>query len=708
MKKQTDDFCTSLLTGKLFPILLLLVMVCAYATQIPQLGFYLDDWVSVASFDQGGEEGLLAFGINDSRPFAAWVTAQFFKVLGTSVIHWQLITLFWRFAAAFAGWRLLRNVWPEHQKAAGFISLLFGVFPFFRHQPMCIAYFMILMQYFTVILSFYFTVKALRSDDKKIKILFFVLSYLTSLFHLACLEYYLSLEGTRLFLIFFVIRKRDRLSFRETVKKTIPVYIPYALILVFILLYRFIYIPSLSEDVREISMFSEYKGINIILHLGSLFVQYLSESLMGIWYRSLDPQTLDLSMRHTQLGAALGLAAGILTLFVLRKNGEKADKGFRIQDSGFRKDGFHDESINQNSECKIETEKGGTLYEMLLFGFIAMVLGYLPGMMINASPSAASIYNDRYLIPSFWGIAIFTVSWISILFRSAAAADVLFSSMICLSVFFQVQNAYAYRYSWKYQQKFQWQMKWRIPDIVENTAVISDGVVSLFMGDWADSSMLFEMYGKKQGLMPTPYWYFNRGDDDYFAGLTTGESLYIKSKMYEFEAEPTDVIVITKPEYGKCAWLLGEEDRYNPYLEEGMHDFIRYQNRSRIRLESDRVLPAPVFGTDFDHDWCYYFEKADLALDKEDYAEALRLYDEASANGYHAGNALEMRPFIKAAAFSGDWEKALEWSENANSVRPDQTTAYFRNLWKILDRDVPDSDEKAAAVADAGALFAVD
>ena len=679
MKKQTNGFYNELISGKWFPLLLLVVMICAYATQIPQLGFYLDDWVSIASYDQEGEKGLLAFGINDSRPFAAWVTAQFFKVLGTSVLHWQLITLFWRFAAALASFWLLRNVWPEHKKATGFISLLFGVFPFFRHQPMCIAYFMILMQYFTIILSFCFTVKALQSSSRKIKVLFFVLSCLTSLYHLACLEYYLSLEGARLFLIYFVLQKRDKSSFRKTLKKAVLTYIPYALILILILVYRFIYIPSLSEDIREISMFSEYKGINIVFHLCSLFVQYLSESLLGVWYRSIDPQTLDFAMRHTQLGIALGLISGSLTLVLLLKTG---------QTNG--------------------TEQDGTLYEMLLLGFIAMILGYLPGMMINASPSAASTYHDRYLIPSFWGIAIFTVSWISILFRSSAAASVLFSFMICLSVFFQVQNAYAYRYSWKYQQKFQWQMKWRIPDIVENTAVISDGVVALFMGDWADSSMLFEMYGKKQGLTPTPYWYFNRGDDDYFAGLTTGDSIYIKSKMYEFEAEPTDVIVITKPEYGKCAWLLVEEDRYNPYLEEGMHDFIRYQNKSRIRMESDHVLPSPVFGSDFDHDWCYYFEKADLALDKEEYAEALRLYDEAAANGYHPGTALEMRPFIKAAAFSGDWEKALDWSETANSVRPDQTTAYFRNLWKIIERDTPDSEGKTAAVTDAETLFAAE
>ena len=57
-----------------------------------------------------------------------------------------------------------------------------------------------------------------------------------------------------------------------------------------------------------------------------------------------------------------------------------------------------------------------------------------------------------------------------------------------------------------------------------------------------------------------------------------------------------------------------------------------------------------------------------------------------------------MRPFIKAAAFSGDWARALNWTEEANSIRPDQTTAYFGNLWKILERDAPDSENKTDAV----------
>lgn len=671
MEKEAKSIWTELLYGKAFPILLLVVMMCAFAVQIPQLGFYLDDWVSVAAFDQGGESGLIAYGVNDSRPFAALVTAKFFSLLGTGVLQWQIITLFWRFAAALCCFWLLRHVWPERKAAAGLISLLFGVFPFFKHQPICIAYFMILMQYFVILLSFCFTVKALQCSNRMAKGLFFLLSYLTSLFHLSCLEYYLSLEAARFLLIFFLIQHRDGESFRKTLRRTVLIYIPYIVILLGILIYRFVYIPSLSADVRPISLFSRYKGIKLPLHLISLLLQYLSESFLGVWYRSINPAELDLTTRNTQLAMGLGLAAAFVVFFLLfrnRKNEETAEKSY---------------------------------YEMLVFGAFAMVLGYLPGMMINVSPSSTSTYHDRYLIPSFWGIAIFTISWVSLVFRNRILRYSLFSGMICLSIFFQIQNAFMYRYSWKYQQQFQWSMKWRVPDLEPNTAVFSDGVVASFMGGWADSSMLLEMYGKKQGIDPTPYWYYNVAEKNYLSELEAGSPLYVKSKMYRFETESQNILLMTKPEYGKCAWLLDEADTYNPFLESGIGAYIPYQNKSRVILDSNYQMPVSIFGTDYVHDWCYYFEKADLAFDRENYFEALALFDEAMGKGISVGNPTEMRPFIKAAAFSGNWDRALELTEMAYKKQPAKTADYFNNLWKIIDRDVPSEPGKADAVAKA-------
>ena len=676
MNAKTKNFLTELICGKWFPLLLLAVMGCTFAIQLPQLGFYLDDWVSIAAYDQGGEEGLLAFGINDSRPFAAWVTAKFFAVLGTGVLQWQLITLFWRFAASVTSLLLLRSIWPERKVMAGFISLLFGVFPYFKHQAICIAYFMILFQYFVILLSFLFTVKALQTQNKGIKLLLFLLSYAASLFHLSCLEYYLSLEAARLLLIYFVLQKRDGRPFWPTLKKTLLFCIPHVIILAYILVYRFVYIPSLSADVRPVSMFSRYSGLSLILHLAGLVIQYLTESLLGVWYQSIHPSELELTMRNTQLGLGLGLIAAAVLFFLLKSTYVR----------------------NPDEETKSDLE-------MLILGAAAMLLGFLPGMAIDASPTVSTNYNDRYLLPSFWGITIFTVSWMTLIFRKNSLRYLLFSGMICIAVFFQIQNSYMYRYSWKYQQQFQWEMKWRVPDLMENTAVVSDGVVASFMGGWADSSMLLEMYGKKQGITPTPYWYLNPGDTTFLAALGTDSPLYVKSKMYEFMTEPENVLVITKPEYGKCAWVVDEADAENPYLEDGIKPYVGYQNKSRIILNSDHRMPADIFGTDFVHDWCYYFEKADLAFDRQDYAEALRLYDEAAERGISMGNATEMRPFIKSAAFAGDWQKALDWSANANALNPDKTSAYFAYLWDILDRDAPDTPGKAEAIAKAAELF---
>lgn len=675
MNEKRKNIFSEILCGKWFPLLLLVVMALTYAVQLPKLGYYIDDWVYVASYDQGWEAGLIAYGIDDSRPFALLMTAKFFSLLGTGILRWQLITLFWRFCAGCASCWLLRKVWPQQKTAAGVISLLFGVFPYFKHQAACIAYFNVLMQYFVILLSFCLTVQALQTEKKWLKTLCFLLSYATSAYQLACLEYYLPLEAARLLLIYFILSKRDGAPFKKTARRALLIYIPYLLLLAAALAYRFLYIPTVSTDVRPITLFTKYKGLNILFHLLSLLLQYLSESFLGVWYRSLNPAELDLTTRNAQLGLGLGLLGAAIVFFLLKKSREPN-----------------------------EEQRGA--YEMLLFGFCTMLLGYLPGMMLDVSPSSTGAYHDRFLIPAFWGISIFTVSWVGIIFRNRSLRYALYGGMICLCVFFQIQNSFMYRYSWKYQQQFQWSMKWRVPDLEENTAVFSDGVVASFMGGWADSSMLFEMYGKHEGLTPTPYWYFNVAEKNYLPALEAGDPIVVDSKMYRFETDAENVLLITKPEYGKCAWVLDEADSENPYLESGIEAYIPYQNKSRIRMVSDYEMPAEIFGTDYLHDWCYYFENADLAFDRGEYERVLSLYDELSDAGLSMGNPTEMRPFIKAAAFTGDWEKALAWSDEADAKSSGKTAAYFANLWKLIERDAPESEGKAEAVSRAAERFA--
>lgn len=660
MQKVIDRF----FLGGLFPLLLLIVTLSAFAIQIPDYGFYLDDWVSVAAFDQGGEEGLISYGVDDTRPFSAWYTAKVFEVIGTKPLHWQIFTVFWRFAAAIFCWLILRRIWPKERASASIIAILFGIFPFFKHQALCIAYHMILMQYAVILCSFYLTVLALQTRRKGLKLLFFALSYGTSVFHLLCLEYYLSLEAVRILLIYLVLSTRDQTGWKERLVRTLKCYLPYFLILCGEFFYRFVWIPSMMNDLRTIQLTDRYPGIKLILHVGSLILQYLSESVLGVWYRSINPSEIDLTIRNTQIAFGMGCLVAAVSLFLLTRTLEKA-------------------------EPSSETRK--SLKEMMVVGGAAALLGFLPGIAIDVSPSSTYRYHDRYLIPSFWGIALFTVAFLRCCLRPAWLRNAMISLTIFIAVFFQIQNAFMYRYSWKYQQQFQWSMKWRIPDVEPNTAIIGDGATASFMGGWADGSMIFEMYGKNQGITPTPYWYFNAADENWVSRLTAGEPIYKDEKIFRFEAKAENVIVLTKPEYGKCLWVLDEADINNPYLESGIADYLPFQNKDRIRYESDYQLPEAVFGTDYTHDWCYYFENADRALDMGNYETVLSLYREAEAKGLTPGNPTEMRPFIKAAAMTGDLEQAHAWTESAAAKDPENVRPYFDGLWEIIERQLTEA-----------------
>ena len=84
--------------------------------------------------------------------------------------------------------------------------------------------------------------------------------------------------------------------------------------------------------------------------------------------------------------------------------------------------------------------------------------------------------------------------------------------------------------------------------------------------------------------------------------------------------------------------------------------------------------PAVIFGEEPAHDWCYYYEKADLALQKGDFAEVLRLGEEAEQNGYHPDDKIEWLPFILANAVTGNTAQV----ENL-------LTIYFDNPYHKID-----------------------
>jgi uncharacterized membrane protein len=109
------------------------------------------------------------------------------------------------------------------------------------------------------------------------------------------------------------------------------------------------------------------------------------------------------------------------------------------------------------------------------------------------------------------------------------------------------------------------------------------------------------------------------------------------------------------------------------------------------------VLQAEIFGPQNSGSWCYYFEKADLARQQNDWQQVIELGEEGFASGDYPNDPLERFPFIEAYAHTGDWQRALEQSRLAAGVAPVYEIVVCR-LWERIAVEAPAGSPRDAAV----------
>ena len=77
-----------------------------------------------------------------------------------------------------------------------------------------------------------------------------------------------------------------------------------------------------------------------------------------------------------------------------------------------------------------------------------------------------------------------------------------------------------------------------------------------------------------------------------------------------------------------------------------------------MRTERYRAPVPNVFSPEPDHGWCYYFEKAELARQVEDWEKVVELGDEARRVGFAPADGTEWLPFIEGYASAGRYDEA--------------------------------------------------
>jgi hypothetical protein len=274
------------------------------------------------------------------------------------------------------------------------------------------------------------------------------------------------------------------------------------------------------------------------------------------------------------------------------------------------------------------------------------------------------------------------------------------SCLVAFSVSYQVQIANRYRINWEIQRAYYWQLSWRVPGIAPGTAVISPDVPFGYVADMSLGFAYNVLYNPLPSTQPLPLWFFTAGRlwgleelPRLQASMPAALPVEFKLRNIQFKGDTRMSLGVQYNASRGCLRVTDDIYAKAPVLtDDPSSQFERFlysfAGPSAIQLaptlRQDRL--RMIFGPEPAHQWCYYFEKADLARQFQNWEEIVLLADTVQRLGYRPLNAVERLPFIEGFTRRGRWDDAVDWTKSAYD-QDSRSQAALCQYWKKLSED---------------------
>jgi hypothetical protein len=611
-------------------LLIVLAAALCYLTMARSFGFYNDDWyLMYGGMSQGPDAFAPIFSAD--RPFRGTFMAWLWPLFGPNALLYTLSGFGLRVAAALGVYWLMRIVWPDHRRAAGLVALLSVVYPGFLSQPQAIDYQSHLVAFALVIFSIAFNLKAIFVPRLWQKGLLLALTIACQVISFLLMEYYVGFEGLRLALIFYICLRQEK-DLKRRLRSTVVRMIP-AGVGVLTFMYWRTRIFNNTRGSTDIGQMAHAWLDAPLTQTGEILTNLLRDTFsvtLFAWgvpfYTLLQP--LGLGSLLAALGAGL-LAGGFTWLAIAR-----------LKLIGASPD-----------EPTAEDRPDNAGLSLVWIGLFAVVVSLIPINFGDRNVLFSSY--SRFTLPGSIGACMAVTGLLMALARARLAtwAPVV---LIGLAAATHIANGFAYANNWSLVSNFWWQVAWRAPNIQQHTLIVASYANQGIGEDyfvWAPASMIY--YPKITNLGdPVTLLSAVTLDKSDMQAVLTGDT---STRFHRRIVSPlvySQSLVLTLPSPGVCVHAidgtqpeLSTNDRTEIYL---------VAPRSHIDLiQTDAPAhqpPSSVFGAEPAHTWCYYYQKASLARQKNDWAEIVRLGDEAAKAGLTPKDPVEWMPFLEAYA----------------------------------------------------------
>ncbi len=626
-------------------VLLVLVNVLVYLPSVLRLGYYRDEWYFLYDGVIGGRGIFWDMFLSD-RPARGLFFEALFSLTHFNPLTNQLLTLLWRVLGSLCVFWLIKLIWPTQRRAAWIAAVLFGTFPGFLWWVAGIEYQPIVLSASLMVLSFALTVKAFQTQPLTSRIAFTAGAIFTGWLYVALVEYATGMELFRLALIFVLVARRNPVStFWTKARETLRVWWINVIIPAGFLFWRLF----IFNNERKATDLGEQVG-NLFgdpLHVGADWLLNFIRSALNVtvaaWVAPFQQNFYSNPLKEMVI--AIVVAAGVLILFWVA-NQAVASKESPSPESNWRG-------------------------EMLLLGLVGLGAGILPVVVVNRY-IVFDAYSHYSLPASLGGVLLVTVFalWIN----SERARTVFLSLLLTLTTLSQVGLGSKALAEEQKINEFWWQFSWRVPALKAGTMLAVNYPQIEYTEDYetvsGPANLIYFPTPTNASPVVYPVTAMSLTDNDLLDTYVGRLSMERTIRSHTFTIDYGNALVISQPDPSACVHVL--DARWPDLSAADKSAFLLIAPKTKIENVMTDAEPAQVperiFGAEPTHDWCYYYQKADLARQVEDWQAIANLNQQAASLGLHPNDQIEWMPFLQAAAVLGDEKQVKQISTRINSV----------------------------------------
>ena len=664
-------FLVFVTSHKFTPWLLLILTILSFGLMIPFMGYFMDDWYLIWFKHTYGALQYPAYFTFD-RPLMGYfyiaVNALLFN--SETPLIWHLFGLIMRWVCTLAIWQFLNTLWPKNNKQNTWVALLAAVFPGFLQHWIIVVYSFFYVCLAGLFFSFTLMIHAIR--NKKRFWLYFLLSIIIGVYSFAAAEFYAGLELIRPVIIWVVLLElfpQRKLRIWQTLKYWSPYFVSF----LGFALWRAFFFESTNHAVAITDQLFTSLGRVIIKTLSKL-VQTIVDSTINTW-------TQPLNLANYPSFGKTGLSIIMLALIVftalalwLRSQNRQPADTYTGSEDHWSKQSFW-------------------------LGVVSLMVSILPFWAADLEVSTRYPY-DRFLLAYLFGSCLLLASLINQFSQNQRLQIIFLSVLVAAGTAFQTNQMVRYKNLSDFQRNLVWQLVWRAPNLKPGTTVLANdfpnqdyltGNAITTEVDWTYSEI---QPPNKKGL-DYLFVFLNSPTRDSIEELTPGKKIDYSFRGYQFHGS-TDNTFLVGLKSNSCLRVL--DNHLTPvftvfYLySKQVQDAAAISNLDLIIADTaQRTPPAYLFGSEPVHTWCYYFEKAELARQVNNYALAYSLVQQANQLGFYPEDATEWYPYIDSVLHEGHFEKAAELS-NRIKVREHIVLAGVCHTWENYISSLPVDD----------------